>query len=205
MTAWDVLLKCGICELPVDLQKVCKGLGIGLFSYSQGYRIIQKFGLVQYAIGADGFLFQIDDFAIAFYNQQQSKGRRNFTIAHEIGHFALGHANTDGAVRREPGSKNDSDEIEANSFAAQLLTPACILRALKIDGTYAIASSCGVSLQAANICRERLKKLYKLDDQYMADRGYSYFFRSSTEWKVYKQFESFIKNHLANHQISLRR
>lgn len=65
MTAWDVLLKCGICELPVDLQKVCKGLGIGLFSYSQGYRIIQKFGLVQYAIGADGFLFQIDDFAIA--------------------------------------------------------------------------------------------------------------------------------------------
>lgn len=120
MTAWDVLLKCGICELPVDLQKVCKGLGIGLFSYSQGYRIIQKFGLVQYAIGADGFLFQIDDFAIAFYNQQQSKGRRNFTIAHEIGHFALGHANTDGAVRREPGSKNDSDEIEANSFAARL-------------------------------------------------------------------------------------
>lgn len=55
MTAWDVLLKCGIFELPVDLQKVCKGLGIGLFSYSQGYRIIQKFGLVQYAIGAGRF------------------------------------------------------------------------------------------------------------------------------------------------------
>lgn len=55
MTAWDVLLKCGICELPVDLRKVCKGLGIGLFSYSQGYSIIQKLGLVHHTIGADGF------------------------------------------------------------------------------------------------------------------------------------------------------
>ena len=64
MTAWDDLLKCGICELPVDLQKVCKGLGIGLFSYSQGYRIIQKFGFVEYVSGADGLLFQIDDVAI---------------------------------------------------------------------------------------------------------------------------------------------
>lgn len=45
MTAWDVLLKCGICELPVDLRKVCKGLGIGLFSYSQGYSIIQNLDL----------------------------------------------------------------------------------------------------------------------------------------------------------------
>lgn len=44
MTAWDVLLKCGICELPVDLRKVCKGLGIGLFSYSQGILLSKNLG-----------------------------------------------------------------------------------------------------------------------------------------------------------------
>lgn len=205
MTAWDVLLKCGICELPVDLRKVCKGLGIGLFSYSQGYSIIQKLGLVHHTIGADGFLFQADGVSIAFYNQQQPLTRRNFTIAHEIGHFALGHACIDGAVRREPGNKNDPEEKEANLFSSMLLAPTCVLRGMKVDSAYSIENLCAISYQAANISWDKLQRLCSLDDAYMAERGYSYFFRSSTEWKVYKQFEPFIRNHLANHQISLRR
>ena len=86
-----------------------------------------------------------------------------------------------------------------------LLAPTCVLRGMKVDSAYSIENLCAISYQAANISWDKLQRLCALDDAYMAERGYSYFFRSSTEWKVYKQFEPFIKNHLANHQISLRR
>lgn len=46
--------------------------------------------------------------------------RKRFTIAHEIGHIALGHKDLN----------NAANEKEADTFAAQLLLPHCILEAL---------------------------------------------------------------------------
>lgn len=76
MTAWDVLLRCKIGTLPVDLGRVCRELGIGLYSYTQGYEILRRYGLARYARGADGFLFREEDGALAaiFYNPHQPGG-----------------------------------------------------------------------------------------------------------------------------------
>lgn len=55
------------------------------------------------------------------YNATQHQNRQRFSVAHEIGHFVLGHTapkNFD----YEPGN-NDSYETEAFSFAAELLMP----------------------------------------------------------------------------------
>jgi Zn-dependent peptidase ImmA (M78 family) len=55
------------------------------------------------------------------YNVTQHQHRQRFSVAHEIGHFVLGHTapkNFD----YEPGN-NDSYETEAFSFAAELLMP----------------------------------------------------------------------------------
>ena len=57
MTAWEVLWRCGISELPVDLGQVCRRLGLGLYSYTQGYELLRRYNLTQHVRGADGFLF----------------------------------------------------------------------------------------------------------------------------------------------------
>jgi Zn-dependent peptidase ImmA (M78 family) len=55
------------------------------------------------------------------YNVSQHQHRQRFSVAHEIGHFVLGHT----AAKNydyEPGN-NNSYETEAFSFAAELLMP----------------------------------------------------------------------------------
>lgn len=67
--------------------------------------------------------------AIIFFNDKLPMETVRFTIAHEIGHFVLGHSDTDG-----PGA-----EKEANCFARNLLCPLPVADAfhLKDAGDYA--------------------------------------------------------------------
>jgi Zn-dependent peptidase ImmA (M78 family) len=59
------------------------------------------------------------------YNLRHSIKRNRFTVAHEIGHILLGHSDNDPVFSL--GSKNPK-EIEANQFAAELLTPLAMLK-----------------------------------------------------------------------------
>lgn len=77
-----------------------------------------------------GVLVKNPDATVIGVNQFHSGVRRRFTIAHEIGHFILGHP---GKVFIDKHSINKRDslasfavdvhEIEANQFAASLLMP----------------------------------------------------------------------------------
>lgn len=203
MTAWEVLIKCGITELPVDLGEVCRQLSIGLYSYSQGYDIIQRHGLVKHIHDTDGLLFRQGDHAIVLYNQTQNAGRRNFTIAHEIGHHVLEHHGMCGGepVRREPGNKDNPEEREADKFAAQLLAPCCVIRGLGLRSSMGIAQTCHISRAAADVCQRKMERLYELDARYQQERGQSCFFRSSLEWRLYKQFEPFIKESVKTRRL----
>lgn len=63
--------------------------------------------------------------AIIGYNKSQHPHRQRFTIAHEIGHFLLGHTQKNFILdfdSRKP------EEIEANQFAAELLIPLEMLK-----------------------------------------------------------------------------
>lgn len=59
------------------------------------------------------------------YNTNHSTKRNRFTVAHELGHAVLGH--TQECNRNLLTSKNPQ-EIEANQFAAELLTPLELLQ-----------------------------------------------------------------------------
>ena len=62
--------------------------------------------------------------ATIFINSQRPDERKLFTLAHEIGHFLLGHNGTNFRIDRDIHSKNkDVYETEANFFAAALLMP----------------------------------------------------------------------------------
>lgn len=83
--------------------------------------------------------------ALILYNEDiESNERKSFTIAHEIGHVVLGHT--------EHCEKN---EHEADTFAAQLLLPHCILEELvrcgkKVNEFY-LKQKFGLSNEAAHI------------------------------------------------------
>ena len=91
-------------------------------------------------------------YAIIFYNDEiESKERKRFTIAHEIGHIVLKHKGF-----------STINEKEADTFAAQLLLPHCILaelvkRGKNITETY-LTEKFGLSKEAAHISKMQVGK-----------------------------------------------
>ena len=72
----------------------------------------------------DGIQVTQGDSATIGYNQAQHRHRQRFTVAHEIGHFMMGHTNGNSIF--DLNSKKP-EEIEANQFAAELLMPLAFL------------------------------------------------------------------------------
>lgn len=65
------------------------------------------------------------------YNPMESPVRQRFTIAHELGHHALGHGPRDRDMPADfTSGANDPKEVAANRFAADLLMPAQFVRAV---------------------------------------------------------------------------
>jgi Zn-dependent peptidase ImmA (M78 family) len=91
-------------------------------------------------------------------NRTAAPVRKRFSIAHELGHFLLGHGDfADSRQTFEDGSYNYSDpqnrqESEANEFAAELLMPESFLKR---------------DLQDAPLDVPRLAKLYQVSEQAM--------------------------------------
>ncbi|MCC8023145.1 MAG: ImmA/IrrE family metallo-endopeptidase [Clostridiales bacterium] len=99
----------------------------------------------------DGCTVAYRNMHLILYNiAEPNFGRLNWTVAHELGHIFLGHE-----------SDGETQEAEANHFAAQLLLPRSVILALYETLQYwdehEIASLFGVSLTAA---RNRIESLY---------------------------------------------
>jgi len=72
----------------------------------------------------DGIQVTHGESATIGYNQDQHRHRQRFTVAHEIGHFMMGHTNRNSAFDLD---SKKPEEIEANQFAAELLIPLSLL------------------------------------------------------------------------------
>jgi Zn-dependent peptidase ImmA (M78 family) len=105
----------GIHELPIPVDKIAEDLGVAL-----RYEPLEG--------GLSGVLFRDQQGRqVIGVNALHAPVRQRFTIAHELGHLRL-HEDAlyvDGLVRRDGKSSLalDPQEIEANSFAAELLMP----------------------------------------------------------------------------------
>lgn len=114
--------------------------------------------------GVSGMLLRVgDDFAIGYATHIKSIGFQRFSIAHELGHYFLGHADAmfcDGKTVHESqagfGSK-ELIELEADHFAAGLLMPSELFKeeaAMHCDGLAAIervAEKCQTSITSSAI------------------------------------------------------
>lgn len=121
-------------NLPVNPAAIADQVGVSIEGYS--------------GLEFSGF-FNRDNNAI-IYNTDEPIVRRRFTVAHELGHFALGHSD---APRDKPSnfSASSSSPIEgaANRFAAELLMPAeavkTVVRAGSMKSVDEMAQAFGVS------------------------------------------------------------
>ena len=117
------------------------------------------------ADGFEGALVRTQDAplgAIAVRNSIREVGRKNFTIAHEIGHFVLpGHDHASVACTADEigdwasGATEKRLEREANEFAAELLMPTELVEVIarnaapSLEVIEKIARELGASLSAA--------------------------------------------------------
>lgn len=109
---------------PVRIEDIAKGFGIEIRAGDLGE--------------VSGLLARSGSGAIVGVNSKQSRERRRFTIAHELGHFLLHDGmsyHVDHSYRLNYRSEESSratniEEIEANFFAASILMPKRFLDSL---------------------------------------------------------------------------
>jgi Zn-dependent peptidase ImmA (M78 family) len=152
--AAEVIKQHEVSNLPVNPFRIAKHEGI----------VCYKFEAI--APGISGCLMKVgDEFGIFYSDRFASLGFRNFTVAHELGHYFLpGHieyvfAQGEGQQHQsESGFVSDNRyEREADAFAAALLMPGGLVGdifvriAPGLKSIEAISNQCGTSLTAAAI------------------------------------------------------
>ncbi|MBQ8255092.1 MAG: ImmA/IrrE family metallo-endopeptidase [Clostridia bacterium] len=100
----------------LDLRKITTGGEIMIDSFSD----YEKRTSSSLPTDAEGITLKLPSVSIILYDDGVSNdGRRNWTIAHELGHVLLGHSDL-----------TRSNEREADAFAAELLMPEAVIRYL---------------------------------------------------------------------------
>lgn len=192
--AWKMLIKHQVSALPVNILALCREEKLTVFSYSEASRIGLLPLFEEIWQGTDGFSVIVRGRKLILYRDDCIVTRARFTIAHELGHYALGDVSSTPTKRNfEPTEEDDDIETAANMFAARILSPACVLRALNVTKAEQIARLCGVSMAAAKWRCKRLLALYEREQEWLATRGRSCFFISPLEVQVFRQFKPFIE------------
>lgn len=120
--ARELFLRLG-CEVPVNPYEVAEACGLEVVG-----RELED--------SVSGMLILDGNRGAIGVNRSHHPNRQRFTIAHELGHYLL-HAEVarvfidgSGVFYRNPTSAEGTErqEIEANSFAAELLMPEAVLR-----------------------------------------------------------------------------
>ncbi len=138
-------------HLPVDVINIARACGITVISDSHYLQALDLSGMIDWA----------NDSPTITYNGLDPAVRQRFTIAHELGHFALNHGTS---FRDSPAKfslvQHDSKEIAANQFAAELLMPEdAITHAITAKNLYNVAKLANLFMVSQVAMKFRLKNL----------------------------------------------
>lgn len=116
----QLLARLGISGLPIPIENVAAHLGLKVVEASLGPNV-------------SGLLVTKGEESYIAVKSAEDRRRKRFTIAHEIGHYVLGHQtpgefvhvdNADYLVSRMSSrAGGNPKEVEANQFAGALLIP----------------------------------------------------------------------------------
>lgn len=108
----DILNKLDIYEPPIQIEKIANFFSLKIIYYPEFPDSISG------TMAKEEMLIGI--------NSNHHPNRQRFTIAHELGHYILGH--DDLKIIDDTFDKNTDKEKEANKFAAELLIPEYFLK-----------------------------------------------------------------------------
>lgn len=117
--------------LPVNVNEISKRMGVRLQPKGGPFRPYEFSGYYKREAGVP----------VIEYNVADSQTRQRFTIAHELGHFVLGHADAPRDLPTSFGaSVKDPRERAANQFAAELLMPTWAVKKISRSGRFSDVS-----------------------------------------------------------------
>ncbi len=154
----------------------------------RSFKTASKYGLDVRSFGSDSAsIIRHNGKYILFYNELKPVVHTRFSLAHEYGHLCLGHLDAP-----RTAEIYHTQEIEAGFFAAQLLMPEAILRAMDEQTNHAlntetIARLFNVSRDAA---QRRLNKIRKVRYPYVSITEDQY------NRKILSKFRPFIERSL---------
>lgn len=163
--ASEILLLQDSISFPIDVEKILINNKKIIFSSYDNYA--KKTGINVDDLSCNGqfkdamIINHSADLKIILYNSDiKSSGRILWNKAHELGHIVLEHK-----------VQGDIEEIEADTFASQLLLPQCLLKKLlqndvKVTPDY-IMNHFGLSKPAAQSCLRLVSN--KLENEYDAE------------------------------------
>lgn len=123
--------------LPIPISTICKRYGIEL-----------RFNDYMNKVGA--CYMKCQGRRVIVVNDTGTRGRVRFSIAHELGHFFLGHGPVALSMLHSI-TRPTYQESNANAFAAELLMPKIVLQSYGILSVEQIIAICDVSYDAARI------------------------------------------------------
>jgi|GEM_PF-1336277 hypothetical protein len=149
---------------PIDVEKIILPNKKIIFSSYENYAKLTNIDVEQLLCNGefkDSMVIHLPEKQeLILYNSNiNSLGRILWNKAHELGHIVLNHE-----------KQGELEEIEAHTFASQLLLPQCLLKKLiqngKIATTEYLQSTFGLSEKAAQSCLRLVGK--KLENDYDA-------------------------------------
>lgn len=194
-SAWQFLVRVGARQFPVKLAPICNSLHIRLRSYQTTSNLLERMGLSKLMTETEGFIYYANREYTIFYDASRPVLEQRVTLAHELGHIALGHIEQGAFMleNRMSMEENPLDEEAADAFAARLLAPACVLHFARITTAEQIEQTCQITSEFAQYRAQRLANLEERNAALLEEQSNGYFFRNKLEEDVYRQFKDYIK------------
>lgn len=189
-TAREFIFNHGICWLPVDPFTVYEKQGWFLLSWREAREILgNRDPLFLKKTGADArtsILRGTNDFLTVYDSSVTPKTRIRWTLAHEIGHIIMGHLHCYKETSISRGGLTPKKykvlEDEADFFAAELLQPMTLVKALGCRTQKEVMQVFNVSRKAA---ANRLTDLEWWGKKYIA---------TEADYLMHQQFRFYLKS-----------
>lgn len=134
----EVYVACGIHSFPIDCVDIIESYGYKVYTYSYIKAMYPRLYDFCRSYSADSF--KHTGLGCVMYNDACSQGRILFSLAHEIGHIALGHV-----------GEAQEYEAAADAFAGYLLAPCVMIDHYHCKNSEDVVSHFSLSTSAANI------------------------------------------------------